>query len=460
MQAQLPALEAAALAEELTVGETYFFRHPDQFRAFTDVATQARLQLPSPHRPLRILSAGCASGEEAYSLAILLHQHLSDALKFGALITAIDVNPASIAKATNAQYSSWSLRGTPEDIRQRYFRGEKTITLDSSVRGLVSFELRNLVDANDGFWQPEQFDVIFCRNVVMYFTPEATRSVINRFTRSLVPGGYLFLGPAETLRGISPDYHLRHTHGTFYYQRRTPNERPTPLAWNHTSYPPVAAPEENVLPAGDVSWVSAISRAADRIAQLTRGTRVAANPLEDQPPASSASVTEPPRSRLQAARDMVREERFAEALAVLRTYRDAANDSDGQLLEAVILTNSGQPAEAEELCRRVLGGNELNPEAHYLLALCREHEKDFETAAEHDRTAIYLDQRFAMPHLHLGLLSKRLGDEAGLRREFRQARTLLPQEDTGRILLFGGGFSREMLMNLCDAELRAVGGDE
>ena len=92
--------------------------------------------------------------------------------------------------------------------------------LREPVRELVTFVPCNLVDEDSGVWQPEAFDVIFCRNVIMYFTPEAARAVIARSDAPLAPGGFLFLGPAETLRGVSHDFHLQHSHETFYYQRR------------------------------------------------------------------------------------------------------------------------------------------------------------------------------------------------------------------------------------------------
>lgn len=456
----LVGTETVTLTEELTVGETYFFRHPDQFRAFTEVALLARLRASSTKFRLRILSAGCASGEEAYSLAILVRQHIPAALSSDSRIVGIDLNATSLAKAQQAKYSAWSLRGMPDDFRQRYFRGEKVFALDESARSLVAFEERNLNDEADSFWQPDQFDVIFCRNVVMYFTPEAARGVIARLTRSLVPGGFLFLGPAETLRGVSQDYHLRHTHDTFYYQRRTPEE--TPQVPDFSSHRVLQSPLTDlpVLAAEDASWVSAISQASERIARLSRE-------MPSNAPASNApprAITNPTpngiRPDLQAAREMVRQERYMDALAMLRSATgDVGQDPDTRLLLAVILTNSGQVAEAEQLCQQVLAGDELNAEAHYLIALCREHAKEFEAATEHDHTAIYLDSQFAMPHLHLGLLSKRVGDQDGIRRAFRAAQMLLPREDTGRILLFGGGFSREMLINLCDAELRVCGGE-
>jgi chemotaxis protein methyltransferase CheR len=101
--------------------------------------------------------------------------------------------------------------------------------------------------------------------------------------------------------------------------------------------------------------------------------------------------------------------------------------------------------------------DELNAGAHYLLALCREHHGHRERAGEHDRVAAYLDPSFAMPRLHLGLLARRAGDRTAACRELAQALLLLRREDASRLLLFGGGFSREALMGLCESSLKECG---
>ncbi len=124
-------------------------------------------------------------------------------------------------------------------------------------------------------------------------------------------------------------------------------------------------------------------------------------------------------------------------------------------LLAALLTNRGDLVEAEKVCLRLLQLDELNAGAHYLIALCREHAGDHAGAMEHDQTAVYLDQEFAMPHLHLGLVAKRSGNVETARRELGQALALLVREDASRVLLFGGGFSREALSEFCQAELRA-----
>ncbi|HEX4612059.1 MAG TPA: CheR family methyltransferase [Urbifossiella sp.] len=447
--------EAAQLAEELTVGETYFFRHPDQFRALTDVVAGRPAAEPAGRR-LHILSAGCASGDEAYSLAVLVRETVPAAAGWDVRVVGIDVNPAAVARATRARYTAWSLRGCPDDFRQRYFRAaDKEYVLDGAVHSMVSFEVRNLLDDAPDFWRPAAYDVIFCRNVLMYFTPAAMRAAVARLTHALAPGGHLFLGPAETLRGVSPDYHLRHTHDTFYYQRR-PHAGATGAGPPAADAPAAAPPEESWAAASDDSWVTAIGRASERITRLSRERHPPAPP--GQPPAPPPGRV--PAAGILAAREMLRQERYPDALsALVGLPAEAHGDPEALLLRAVILTHHGQVADADRLCHEILAGDELNAEARYLLALCLEHAGDFAAAAEQDRTAVYLDPRFAMPHLHLGRLGKRAGDHEAARRAFRQAAALLPAEDPSRLLLFGGGFSREMLLRLCEAEARR-GGDQ
>lgn len=456
-------MELRALAQQLTVGETYFFRYPDHFQAFVEVALPTQQQVLAGPRHMRILSAGCASGEEPYTLAMLIRESLPELATGHVTILGIDINAAFLEKAKRARYSAWSLRNTSESVRQRAFHLEgKEFMLQESIRTMVAFEERNLIENDPGFWRSAVFDIIFCRNVTMYFSPEATRTVIARLAHALAPGGFLFLGPAETLRGISQAFHLCHTHETFYYQRRDSREALTmsDVAPRVTSAPWPALPIEAALEP-DASWVGVICRASERIAALAHSAVVQTPPASPAvaPSDQMATLARPPYADLDLARECVRQERFEDAMEILKALPPkSAAAPDVQLLHAVLLTNRGDVAEAEMVCQQVLAGDELNAGAHYLKALCHEHAGDRLAAVEQDQIAIYLDPLFAMPHVHLGLLAKRAGDTETARRELGQASTLLAREDAARILLFGGGFNREALMQLCRAELRACGG--
>ena len=456
--------ELSALAEQLTVNETYFFRYADHFRAFAEVVVPNRIQARAHQRRLRILSAGCASGEEAYSLAILIRDRLPELASWDITIHGIDVNASMVGKALRARYSTWSLRETPADLRTKYFRADgRDFLLDSTLKPGVTFEVRNLVEEDPVFWQDDSFDVVFCRNVTMYFTVEVTRSVISRITRSLAPGGFLFLGHAETLRGISQEFRLRHTHETFYYQR--PEVQETTCVADLPQRRGDHSSIRNSIPAavepGD-SWFNTIQRASERIANLTQEksgpARNGSGSTSSYSSRSKVGPTPPLWDRALAI-ELLRKERFAEAMELLRALpAESTADPDTQLLLAVLLTNGGDLPEAEKVCLHVLKLDELNAGAHYLMALCREHAGDREAAVEHDQAATYLDSAFAMPHLHLGLVAKRSADAETAKRELGRALPLLDQEDASRILLFGGGFTRKALVEFCRAELRACGG--
>jgi chemotaxis protein methyltransferase CheR len=201
----------------------------------------------------------------------------------------------------------------------------------------------------------------------------------------------------------------------------------------------------DATPRGEGStWFDAIAHASQNIARLADG---AMTTFQASTPWS-----------LEPAFDYLRSERFEDALKVLNELpKESRKDPDAELLRAAILTNSGRVAEAEIICSAVLARDGLNAGAHYVAALCHEHSGNTNSAKEFDEIAIYLDPHFAMPHLHLGLLAKKSGDPDSAKRELGRAIGLLATEDAARILLFGGGFSRDALMQLCRGELRSLG---
>ena len=432
--------EIGALAQELTVPETYFFRNIDQFHVLRECALPDRLAARSSQGPVRILSAGCASGEEALSIAMVAEDVAGLGGKVA--ITAVDLNPAILRKAAAGRFSNWAFRETPPDVQRRWFRKEvgEFVVADALLRS-VRFEVRNLVDDDAELWRPQSQDIVFCRNVLMYFPADAARAVVARLAEALAAGGYLFLGHAETLRGLSQDFHLRHSHGTFYYQRRgaagQAQADPAPAAR------PTVRTEAGELE--DQDWVAAIDRSAGRIQRLA-----------DRAPRAAATAAAQERSEFGQAFDLLSRERYSEAIALLDTRPAAVlDDPDAMLLRAALLAHSGRLALAEAACRRLLKVDEMSAGAHHVLALCREGSGDTAGAAEQDRMAAHLDPAFAMPRLRLGQRARRRGDLETARRELSQALVLLRGEDPARLLLFGGGFRREALLSLCQAELQA-----
>lgn len=465
--------ELRSVVARLTVPETYFFRIPDHFSAFSEIVLPQRLSAQIGARQLRVLSAGCATGEEAYSIAILLRERV-DLRTCAVTIRGVDINPEVILKARQAHYSKWALRETPPEAMGRYFRANgREFQLDDSIRGMVQFEEGNLADSSASFWRANAYDAVFLRNVVMYFSPQALKEVVERVADSLAPGGYLFLGPAETLRGVSQRFHLCHTHGTFYYQVRPCGSdaatQLAPRAFVPAPAPPVqeqSAKAETPVAEPGRDWLRTIQQASERIEYLARNPAAPQKATQLSHRAGAGVTRNLPKLKhaspdVSTALDLLQRERFAEALDALQPLpTQSAADPDVQLLRAVLLANSGDLSRAEQACKLLLADDELNAGAHYVMALCREHEGDRHAAEEHDQAAMYLDPSFAMPHLHLGLLAKRASDWDMARQELHQASLLLVREDASRILLFGGGFSRETLTELCRRELQACGGAE
>jgi len=444
--------ELPMLAKELTVPETYFFRNFDQFRVFRDVMIPAWRQR-MPGRKMTVVSAGCASGEEPYSIAmIMIDAGFTPGVTMD--VHGIDINPAIIKKAKRARYSSWAFRETPPEQQKQWFQPDgRDLVVTEAVRKAVTFHEANLAEENPEIWRPRSIDVIFCRNVLMYFSPEQARKVIARMAQALVPGGHLFLGHAETLRGWSEDFHLRHTHNAFYYQLRDVDDaRSEPFVW-------ASAPAEKTAAAApplSEDWMETIHRASERVHALSIDSP-AAEPRKA--PAMAARTPHRKAPDMAPVFALMHGDRFGDALTYVRDITNAGGpDPDVMLVEAMLLAHSGKTKEAEEMCAHLLQLDEMNASAHHVLALCREVAGDLEGALEQDKIAAYLDPAFAMPHLHMGLMERRRGNKALARRELSQALPLLKHEDGARLLLFGGGFNRQSMIELCASALKDCGG--
>ncbi|MEV6303611.1 CheR family methyltransferase [Actinoplanes sp. NPDC051861] len=402
------AAETAELAEALSITETYFFRHGEQFRVLRESALPERIAARGGQRVLRLLSVGCSSGEEAYSLAIEAYRARPSA-DWIVSVVGVDANRRMLQRAASATYSEWSLRETPDETRRRWFRrvGDD-YRVDEDVMATVRFAEHNVAVDDPQLWQAGRYDVIFCRNLLMYLTPDVASGLIRRMTGALAPGGYLFLGHTDSLGSEPEGLERRHLGGTVYYQRRE----------NRVSPPPRPAPRH-------------------------------APAIRHAPP------PEPVDAEIRhRAIGLMRDDRFAEALDLLLT-RDPAGTRD-LLLRGVLLTQVGRLAEARDTVHRLIDAGGPHPDAHHLLGVC--HELDCaEQAAGQYRLAAYLDPDFAMPRLRMGLLARRRGDDRGAASHLEPALRLLAYEDDERITLFGGGFGRLALTTLCRTELEACG---
>lgn len=205
--------EMRALLNEITVGETCFFRNQPQLEAFTRSVLPPLAQAKSRFgfRRLRVWSAGCATGEEAYTLAMVLQEETGSLLKGWTFeVIATDLNDHSLARAHEGVYSEYAVRNVPLYFRQKYLeRACDLFRVREDLRSSVHFGRLNLCDDSRMVFM-KGMDLIFCCNVLIYFGAQPKRRVIQHFHNNLLPGGCLFLGHAESLFGLSDEFQMRH----------------------------------------------------------------------------------------------------------------------------------------------------------------------------------------------------------------------------------------------------------
>jgi chemotaxis protein methyltransferase CheR len=243
-------IEIDALVGELTIGETYFFRQSEHFDLLRTVILPEILRTNRAARELRIWSAGCATGAEVYSVAILLAQDFAGILAdWNVTLLGTDINPGFLAQAREGRFSRWALRDVPENVLATYFQREgKHWILQPSIRDAVSFRYHNLTD-DRAHPSPDAlpFDLIFCRNVMIYFSPARIRRLAARFNDLLRPGGWLVPGHAEYgLEAFQQFTPVREAAATLYRRIPAPEavelpavEPPPPAA--EFTLPPVPA---------------------------------------------------------------------------------------------------------------------------------------------------------------------------------------------------------------------------
>jgi chemotaxis protein methyltransferase CheR len=212
--------ELVALLNEITIGETCFFRNQPQLDALRQIVIPKVLEAKSklPLRRLRIWSAGCSTGEEPYTLSMMLLEEAQSRLKDWTIeILATDLNERSLAHAKNAIYGTYSTRNLTPLYRQKYFlpAGEQ-LQVQPVVRNSITFSRLNLSDDGRMTFM-KGLDVIFCCNVLIYFDLVSKRRVIQHYYNNLLPHGYLFLGHSESLYGVCDDFRLVHLPGATAY---------------------------------------------------------------------------------------------------------------------------------------------------------------------------------------------------------------------------------------------------
>ena len=404
--APLTHREIEILASCLTVGETYFFREKRSLDVLEQHILPTLLRAREGTGRLRIWSAGCCTGEEPYSIAMLLDRLIPDNDAWNTTILATDINPAFLRKAAEGEYGEWSFRSTPGWIRDRYFQPRRggRFKLDDRIRKRVAFSYLNLAD--DAYPSltnnTNAMDVIFCRNVLMYFSAERAKTVVDNLYRALVDGGWLIVSPAETSGTLFSRFTTVEFDGALLYRKDASAEAPSfvshvPAPVMDFKHEPWRLAEENMP-------------AVEAFTEPIPATSPTAAASDDSAPIS------PERDQLSC------------------TARDCANQ--------------GQLGEAAEWCRKAIAADKLNPAHHYLLSAIQLEQGLGEDAAQSLARALYLNPDFVLAHYALGNLRQSQGRQREAQRHFDNALTSLRTHQPEETLPESDGLTAGRLMEI------------
>ena len=357
----LGPVEWSRLEAEITIGETFFFRYAEQFTALRQLILPELIERKRSEKRLRIWSAGCATGAEAYSLAILIKELLGDELsEWRVSIVGTDINEDFLKIARSGRFGPWALRTlTPEQTAAYFVQATERAQwqLRPEFRSLVRFERHNLLSLLDGTspLQYTEFDLILCRNVLIYFHPDMVNRIVERLRDTLLDGGWMLLGHAEPNPTFSMMMRALNLPGTTAYRRLPPE----PSSWQS---------ENETVPAPIKPWEAFVweTSSLPLPAPKPAPARLPTAPIVPLPPAPS-------------------------------DRGDATHEEIGRLADA------GDFVEAAALCRRALAGQPLDAVLHFYRGLLAQAMKDPSEAEKAFRDSVYLDKNFVMAHYHLGI---------------------------------------------------------
>lgn len=421
--------QISTLAAHLTVGETYFFREKRGVDLLEEhILPELIGSRRGAGKHLRIWSAGCATGEEPYSVAILLHQVLPDLKDWDITLLATDMNPRFLQRASEGVYGEWSFRDTPIWIKERYFKKKESHRFEilPQIQRMVTFSYLNLAeDADPSFLNhPQAIDVIFCRNVLIYFAPEQAKRVIQNLYRSLVEGGWLIVSPSEASYALVSPFAPVSFPGAILYRKGGQRARPL-----------------EALPARQPFLPEPVRR-SDFSLPLAAAEIAAA--LPEDPTAQKPQPTPS-----MEALELHGQGRYTEGARRLPgALPNPPESPEAMLLRARTCANRGKLAEALHWSEKALAADRLNLGLHYLRAMVLQEQGTLDEAVTSLKRALYLDPGFVLAHFALGNLALRQGKRKESEKYFENVLSLLRAYRPGDLLPESEGMTAGRLMEI------------
>ncbi len=376
MNASLSKEQVETLSGHLTVGESYFFREIKSFEAFENqILPQLLSQRQKGEKKIRIWSAACSSGEEPYSIAMIIDKHKKRLAHFSILILGTDINRDQLAKARKGNYREWSFRNISPHLKKRHFvqTGQYNYEIRSHLKEMVVFDYANLAQSccPELLNRTDRIDVIFCRNVLLYFSPRTIAHVVENFHNCLNPGGYLILSPNDAVNVSHPGL------------ERTPIQH-VPIFRKRGRYSSQLSSSNP--PPGKPSYKHALQYYRQGFYPKAQGILLSLNALPDQDTTKTAAIHQ----------------------LLARTY-----------------FRLGKFEEAKESCEKALLLDKHHTQTRYLSACILLELQQPRDAAFALKQCLYLDARFIPALFALGRLAHRKGNISEAHHYFDKALSLL-----------------------------------
>jgi len=435
------------LASHLTIGETYFFRDTQTFEILQDhILAELISSRQKTERRLRLWSAGCCTGEEPYSIAMLLSRMIPDLKSWNITILGTDINRRFLQKASEGIYRDWSFRSNPAWIQSKYFNSKNGhLEISPDVNKMVTFSYLNL--AEDAFPSlsnnTNAMDLILCRNVLMYFSVEQARNVIGNFHRCLIDGGWLIVSPSETSQLLFSQFQTVSFPEATFYQKSGHEIREAgrlPYLSNQETPSLSRLPTTPAQPDVDFS------------ALLPRG--------ELPPPATQESEkADAQSSPYEEALTLFQQGSYTEAAdkLLLSLSQEGEDQPKAAALLARVYANQGKLGEALQWCEKSIAADKVHAASHYLRAVILQEQGSVEEATLSLKRALYLDQRFVLAHFALGNLTAHQGKLKESQKHFENALSLLSAYQKGEVLPESEGIAAgrlaEIIQSTTDREI-------
>lgn len=414
-QKEFTNLELEVLTNYLTVGETYFFRDQSILDVFQkNIIPEILTQRFGKSQHIKIWSAGCCSGEEPYTLAILLLETIPDIKNWNISILGTDINRNFLKKAADGIYSSWSFRETPEKLRDKYFsKVSNGWLIAPEIKNMVRFDYLNLCEDSypSAQSQTESLDIIFCRNVLMYFSQELNMAIGQRFYKALTQGGWFITSPVELSDENFSSFAKIQYEKSIVYQKSEKKLKPI------------------FLP------------------KITNESEIRSDKPKQQTKSVKSTILQPP-SNVFKSKDLAQATNpIDQALQQFNTrqYQKCVDYCKNEIKKAsspipwlVLLVkayaNLGKHDEALKWSAQLIKLDGMNVEVYYLIASIQAENNALKEAESLLKRGIYLDQNHILSHLLLGNIYLSMGNVEGTTRHFKNVSNLLSKLDDNMVL--------------------------